>query len=177
LSQTAGQAWRFNGHYEHPIFKEFCMLSISRSFRFAKVSTALAFTSLSVFMHGAVHAADLTIIVNNVQQDTGQIMLGLFNSAEGFPKTISQGTLASAKGRSATGQLRLTIKGLPSGQYAATAFHDLDSNGKLNANLMGLPTEPYGFSNNARGNFGPPAFKDAAITLGEQDLTIEVTLK
>jgi uncharacterized protein (DUF2141 family) len=104
-------------------------------------------------------------------------MLGLFNSPEGFPKTITQGTLAPAKERSATGQVRLVFKGLAAGQYAATAFHDLDSNGKLNANLMGLPTEPYGFSNNARGNFGPPAFKDAVITLGEQDLTIEISVK
>lgn len=153
------------------------MFTISRSFRVAKVSGALAFTAFAVFTHAGAHAADLTVIVNNVQQDSGQVMLGLFSSAEGFPKTISQGALARAKERSATGQIRLLFKGLAAGQFAATAFHDLDSNGKLNANFMGLPTEPYGFSNNARGNFGPPAFKDAVVTLGDQDLTIEVTLK
>lgn len=138
---------------------------------------ALSLAACMLLTPHASCAADLTMIVSNVQQDDGQIMLGLFNGTEGFPKTISQGTLAPAKERSATGQVRLVIKGLAPGQYAATAFHDLDSNGKLNANFMGLPTEPYCFSNNARGNFGPPAFKDAAITLGEQDLTIELTLK
>jgi uncharacterized protein (DUF2141 family) len=143
----------------------------------AKSATALAFTAFAVFTHSGAQAADLTVIVNSVQQDAGQIMLGLFNSPEGFPKTISQGTLALAKERNAAGQVRLVFKGLAAGQYAATAYHDLDSNGKLNTNMMGLPTEPYGFSNNARSNFGPPAFKDAAITLGDQDLTIEVTLK
>jgi uncharacterized protein (DUF2141 family) len=159
------------------------MFTISRPFRpfrpsrLAKVSTALAFAACTVVTHTAAQAADLIVIVNNVQRDAGQVMLGLFNSPEGFPKTISQGTLAPAKERSATGQVRLVFKGLAPGQYAATAFHDLDSNGKLNANMMGLPTEPYGFSNNARSNFGPPAFKDAAITLADQDLTIEVTLK
>jgi uncharacterized protein (DUF2141 family) len=152
-------------------------VTTARPSRLAKASTALAFTALSVLAPFAAQAADLTIIVNNVQQDAGQVMLGLFNSPEGFPKTITQGTLAPAKERSATGQVRLVFKGLAAGQYAATAFHDLDSNGKLNANLMGLPTEPYGFSNNARGNFGPPAFKDAVITLGEQDLTIEISVK
>jgi uncharacterized protein (DUF2141 family) len=153
------------------------MFTTARPFCMAKFCSALAFTAFSVCMHGAAHAADLTIIVNNVQQDAGQVMLGLFNSAEGFPKIVSQGTMAPAIERSAAGQVRLVFKGLAPGQYATTAFHDLDSNGKLNANFMGLPTEPYCFSNNARGNFGPPAFKDAAITLGEQDLTIEVTLK
>ncbi len=146
-------------------------------FRLANASAALAFTALSVCIPPGAHAADLIVIVNNVQQDAGQIMLGLFNSAEGFPKTINQGTMAPAKERSATGQVRLVFKDLAPGQYAATAFHDLDSNGKLTTNFMGLPTEPYCFSNNVRGSFGPPAFKDAAITVGDQDLTIEVTLK
>jgi uncharacterized protein (DUF2141 family) len=145
--------------------------------RMAKVSVTLAFTAISTLMPFAARGADLIVLVNNVQQDAGQVMLGLFNSAEGFPKTINQGTMAPAKERSASGQVRVVFKDLAPGQYAATAFHDLDGNGKLTANFMGLPTEPYGFSNNARGSFGPPAFKDAAITVGDQDLTIEVTLK
>ncbi len=153
------------------------MFITARPSRLAKVSFALAASAFSVFTHVAAQAADLTVIVNNVQQDAGQVLLGLFNHAEGFPKTTAQATQAPAKERSASGQVRLVFKGLAPGQYAATAFHDLDSNGKLNANLMGLPTEPYGFSNNARGNFGPPAFKDAAVTVGEQDLTIEISMK
>jgi uncharacterized protein (DUF2141 family) len=152
-------------------------LATPRPFRIAKLSVALAFTALSVLLPCAARAADLIVLVNNVQQETGQVLAGLFNTAQGFPKTVSQGALAPAKERSAGGQVRLLFKGLAPGQYAVTAFHDLDGNSKLNANLMGLPTEPHGFSNNARGNFGPPAFKDAAIALGEQDLTIEVTLK
>ncbi len=153
------------------------MFAISRISLWAKTCAALSLTACAVFTPYAAHAADLIVLVNNVQQDAGQVMLGLFNSPESFPKTVSQGTLAPASERSATGQVRVVFKGLAPGQYAATAFHDLDGNGKLSANMFGLPTEPYGFSNNARGSFGPPAFKDAAITLADQDLTIEVTLK
>lgn len=153
------------------------MSTLSLGFRQLKSLAALTLTTFAVLTPFAAQAADLTILVNNVQQDAGQVMLGLSSSAECFPKTISQGTLARAKERSVTGQVRLVIKDLAPGQYAATAFHDLDSNGKLNANLMGVPTEPYGFSNNARGNFGPPAFKDAVVTVGEQDLTIEISVK
>ena len=153
------------------------MFSNFRTGVFRKTSASLAAAACSMLVHSTAHGADLTVIVNNVQQDAGQVLLGLFNSAENFPKTISQSALTPAKDRSVGGQVRIVIKGLAPGQYAASAFHDLDSNNKLNANLMGLPTEPYGFSNSARGNFGPPAFKDAAITLGDQDLTIEITLK
>ena len=50
---------------------------------------------------------------------------------------------------------------LPAGTYAAKAFHDLDGDGKMGANPFGMPTEPYAFSNNARGNMGPARW-DAA---------------
>jgi uncharacterized protein (DUF2141 family) len=153
------------------------MSALSLIFPRIKPLAALALTAFTVFTPFAAQAADLTILVNNVQQDAGQVMLGIFTNAEEFLKTISKGTLTQAKERSAIGQVRLVIKNLVPGQYAATAFHDLDSNGKLNVNLMGLPTEPYGFSNNARRNFGPPSFKDAAVAVGEQDLTIEISVK
>ena len=125
----------------------------------------------------ASHAADLTVIVNNVQQDDGQIMLGLFNGSDSFPKTISQSAATPAKERNTAGQVLLIIRGLSPGQYAASSYHDLDGNSKLSTNKMGVPTEPYGFSNNARGMFGPPSFKDASITIGNEDLTIEIAVK
>jgi uncharacterized protein (DUF2141 family) len=65
---------------------------------------------------------------------------------------------------------------LPKGKYAVSAFHDLNSNNKLDKNLVGLPTEKYGFSNNARGTFGPPALSDQLISLSEAR-TISITLK
>ncbi len=45
------------------------------------------------------------------------------------------------------------------------AFHDVDSDGRLDTLPIGLPTEPYGFSNNARGTFGPPAWRQATFGL------------
>ena len=148
-------------------------LSIHHPKKFIALSTAV-FLMLTPFTS---RAADLTIIVNNVQQEDGQIMLGLFNGAEGFPKTSSHGTSAPAKERNTAGQVLLTVKGLAPGQYAASSYHDLDGNSKLSTNMMGMPTEPYGFFNNARGMFGPPTFKDAAILVGSEDLTIEITVK
>jgi len=37
---------------------------------------------------------------------------------------------------------------------------------------MGMPNEPYGFSNDARGSFGPPSFEDASFVVGEENLSI-----
>ena len=54
---------------------------------------------------------------------------------------------------------------LPSGTYAIRYFHDVDGDGELDTNLMGIPSEPFGFSNNARGNFGPASWADSAFSV------------
>jgi uncharacterized protein (DUF2141 family) len=57
------------------------------------------------------------------------------------------------------------ILDLPPGAYAVMAYHDRNANGRLDTLPIGMPIEPYGFSNNARGSFGPPAWKAASFVL------------
>lgn len=63
------------------------------------------------------------------------------------------------------------------GEYAVKAFHDEDSNDDLNTNFLGIPVEDYGFSNNARGMFGPPAWQEAKLMLNETSKIIEIVIK
>lgn len=65
---------------------------------------------------------------------------------------------------------------LPAGRYAFSAFHDANDNKKLDTNWMGIPNEKYGFSNNARGTFGPPSLEDQLVEI-QSDKTISITLK
>ena len=54
-------------------------------------------------------------------------------------------------------------------------FKDLNANGKLDSNIVGIPTEPYGAIRHARGRMGPPAFEDAAVDVqGDTALTIHL---
>jgi uncharacterized protein (DUF2141 family) len=146
--------------------------------RLRKSFLQLLLVAMSPALAATCQAADLIVIVGNIQQDTGKVMLGLFlNNPADFPKSISKGMSAAAKERDAQGRLRFTFSALPPGNYAATAYQDINGDDKLSTNLLKLPTEPYGFSNNARGAFGPPSFKDAAVTLGEENLTIEIQIK
>ena len=141
-------------------------------------TTLLTAATLSLFGSAScTYAADLTVVVQNIQQDTGSVMLGLFSTPEGFPKAATKGMLVPAAERDSTGRVTMVLRDLAPGQYAVSAFHDIDGNGKLNSNLMGMPTEPYGFSNDAQGQFAPPAFEAAAITLPAQGLTIQLQVK
>jgi len=60
---------------------------------------------------------------------------------------------------------RVTFTGVPTGDYSAVIYHDLNANGKLDRNYFGKPVEPYGFSNNARGLFGIPDFDDSKFSV------------
>ena len=63
------------------------------------------------------------------------------------------------------------------GEYAVSCYHDRNGNGKLDKNTIGIPVEPYGFSNDARGSFGPPKYKKARFNHDGGDMTIEVPLR
>ena len=53
----------------------------------------------------------------------------------------------------------ITIENLSKGLYAVRYYHDENLNAKMETNLVGKPTEGYGFSNNVIGKFGPPPFE------------------
>ena len=56
-------------------------------------------------------------------------------------------------------------------------FVDENDNGKLDANAIGMPIEPYAFSNDASGSFGPPSFAQAKFVVGKEKTTHVITLK
>jgi len=75
------------------------------------------------------------------------------------------------KGNKAT----LTFKNLPPGTYAIAALHDANSNGKMDTNMLGIPKEDYGASNDAKSTFGPPKYKDAKFdVMKDQTITIKM---
>jgi uncharacterized protein (DUF2141 family) len=66
---------------------------------------------------------------------------------------------------------------LPSGDYALSVFHDVNGNGELDTNQVGMPIEPYGFSNDAAGNYGPPSFEQSRVHLPEAGSLVTINLR
>lgn len=122
---------------------------------------------------GSAAAADLTVTVDGVTGAQGNVMVALFDKASEFP---SGNRFKVQMVPAAAGTARLVFKDIPPGRYALSAFQDVNGNGRLDANMVGLPTEPYGASRDARGKMGPPAFDDAAVTLGGQPLSLTIHL-
>ena len=118
--------------------------------------------------------ATLTIQMNEAGGGKGTVRLGLFNETSDFPMGKPfRGVNVEMTGGKATA----VFKDLEPGTYAATAYLDKNNNGKIDKNLLGKPTEPYGFSNNARGMFGPPKFEEARFQLIAGETAISFDLK
>ena len=135
----------------------------------------------------SVEAGELRITVGGIRSAHGTVLIALYDSPASFGKAVE----ASAKegflidpDRFAAVALRanaalksaVVFSNVQPGRYAAIAFHDENGNGKLDKNFLGVPTEPYGFSNNVQGFLGPPTFDDAAMALGDSSEAIVITL-
>lgn len=69
------------------------------------------------------------------------------------------------------------IDSLKYGIYAIRVFHDENSNGQLDSNFLGIPTEDYGYSNNVSSWFGPPSWEKAKFIFNKEELTIEISVE
>ncbi|HYC05948.1 MAG TPA: DUF2141 domain-containing protein [Azospirillaceae bacterium] len=119
-------------------------------------------------------AAPLTVTVANAVPGLGEIRAAIFDSPEAMDK--GDQPLAALKIRSFGDRTSFTLD-LPAGTYALRVFQDIDGDGALGRSLLGMPTEPIGFSNDAMGAMGPPSFDQAAVRHGEQAGAITVTLR
>jgi len=114
----------------------------------------------------------MEVVIKNVNDAEGSIMVGLFSNEADFLKK----RFASQKIKANKGEVRVTFENIPAGKYAISAFHDANTNGELDKNMVGIPKEGFGFSNDAMGMFGPPDFEKASFDWkGAQ--TISLSLK
>jgi len=127
---------------------------------------ALLTAALFALLPLSSHAADITLEVEGLDasRTTGAALLvGIYTEAGQWLNNAASGqrfALDAAVG----GKVTVVLKNLPEGQLALSLFQDANGNGKLDMNAMGMPTEPYGFSNNAIGQYGPPKFEQAVVT-------------
>ena len=99
---------------------------------------------------------ELTIKIGNIGLLEGQIRIGVFDKKKGFLKREAaiRHYYITVKSKIES----ITIKDLPKGDYAFSMFHDENSDDEFNQNFLGIPKEPYGFSNNVKPKFSAPSY-------------------
>ncbi|WP_370086738.1 DUF2141 domain-containing protein [Ekhidna sp.] len=131
--------------------------------------------SIACFIFLNAHSqeeCELIVKVENIKKMKGSLMIAVFDHADHFlsKEIMSEGRLIESN------SIKFTFKGLGKGIYAVSIYQDENDNGKLDTNLLGIPTEPYAFSNNATGMFGPPSFEQCQFEIlgGSQEINISL---
>jgi len=117
----------------------------------------------------------LAVQVLGVQGTNGRVCVAIWDDPDSYPDEGKHARSSCAKAKD--GKAYITFKNLPPGAYAAFAFHDADSNGKIKTNFIGMPKEGVGASRGAKGFMGPPKFKDARFEVGTDRKFIQIRLK
>jgi uncharacterized protein (DUF2141 family) len=118
-------------------------------------------------------AADLTIRIDNVQNNDGQLMVALYDGAADFMKRPVQRAAVEAIAGSTT----VLFKDLAPGEYAFAVIHDANGNGRMDTNRIGIPIEAVAFSRDAQGFMGPPSFDAAKVTVPAAGAALAVSLR
>jgi len=119
--------------------------------------------------------ASLTVTMVGFRNSKGVVRIGLYNSRDNYEGKGNpfRGLVIKIKNNKATA----LFENIPFGVYAIKLYHDENSNGLLDKNFMGIPTEEYGFSNNAGGMFGPADYDDAKFKINKDSLKIEIKIE
>lgn len=126
-------------------------------------------------VQGAVQclfAQNLTIEVRDIEKTDGYLYVAVYNSPETFLKKPVAAFRVDVKDK----VLSIPCQGLPAGTYAVSMFQDENGNGKLDTGSLGIPTEKFGFSNDAQGVMEAPSYGKCCFPFGE-DTTLVVHLK
>ena len=115
------------------------------------------------------------LTIEGIDKQDGEIRVALFNSEKEYNEKENPLYAVVLPVDSTT--VTWVQDSLQYGNYAIAVYHDRNLNGELDSNLLGIPKEAYGFSNNARGRFGPASWKDAHFRINSDTSSMTIKVK
>lgn len=116
-------------------------------------------------------SGSVAVRIDGVRGRGGVLCVNLYRGPDGFPSDSDKAlrkhniVLHLLPVRAETEPITTTFSDLPPGEYAVCAFHDANSNGELDTNVLGMPREDWGVSNNAHPRFRAPRFGEARFVV------------
>lgn len=119
------------------------------------------------------NTSSFTLTIDGINEVKGEVRIAVFNSKTTYTKDPIYAVVLKIDKIG----MEWEVPDLPFGDYAIAVHHDKNENGKLDKNILGIPKEDYGFSNNARGKFGPATWMDAKFTINKILTTHTIKIK
>jgi uncharacterized protein (DUF2141 family) len=150
--------------------------TLSTAFRAACLA-ALLFANLPAPSFAQSACTGIHVKILNIKNSIGTIACALFESPDGFPKEYLHFARNVVVIRIRDAEADCNFVDIPRGTYAMAVVHDENMNGKLDTNLLGIPKEGYGFSNDAKGRFAAPLFSQASFTYDGRNADLTMRLR
>lgn len=138
------------------------------------INTILLLLSLS-FSNNSSDKDNLILRFTNVSAPSGTLSIGIYDDADKFCKE-NEFIFANDFTVDKTGIIDIKIPEFPHGTYAVAMYHDVNGNGEMDKNLVGIPKEPYAFSNNVNAKWSEPSFEEAQFTFDTQNRIFEIEI-
>jgi uncharacterized protein (DUF2141 family) len=144
--------------------------------RCAALCAVLVFANLHTIAFAQSSCPGIHVKILNIRNSTGAVACALFESPVGFPTEFLHYATNIMVIKVRDTQARCDFEDIAPGTYALGIIHDENMNGKLDTNWLGIPTEGYGFSNDAKALLGAPSFSAASFSYDGQnrDMTISM---
>ncbi|MEN8225160.1 MAG: DUF2141 domain-containing protein [Bacteroidota bacterium] len=118
---------------------------------------------------------ELKVIIENIDPVEGKLYVGIYDHSEKYNFVYGESAVYSQVVTVEASTQTIVFKDVPDGEFAITVFQDLNGNGKLDLRKGGIPTEPYGFSNNMNEHTGPPTYDRSKFYFtGNMEMKIEL---
>lgn len=135
-----------------------------------RIGIAAALTLLAA-AYAEAQEAVVRLTVSGVKPAGGTVYAAVFDSADGYRKNVP---LRSLTLQPASSVVEATVT-LPPGEYVFSLYQDLNSNGKLDTNFIGIPREPVGISN-YDGKGPPGGFDRQKVRISAAGMALEIRL-
>ena len=139
--------------------------------RFVGLSSLVLLSYATSMAAAETHTLDITI--TDITEIAGNLNVALFTSESTYQEKVgADGIIVPVNANT----VHVSFHDIAAAEVLVLLFHDLNSNGELDTNFLGLPTEPYASSTGKRGRFGPPSWRRGKVPLHET-AQIRISLK
>ncbi len=132
------------------------------------------FAAATLAFAGVTNAATLTVNITQVTKAAGKMAVKLVSSSAAYDGE-AEATAAQMVDVKSVEPISLSFPDLKPGTYSVMVMQDENGNGQLDSNILGIPKEGYGFSNNPR-VMRRPNFDETKFEVKDADLAITIEI-
>lgn len=144
--------------------------------RLLLIAAIICFSASTALGADAGSKGTLTVLITDFPTSDGYAMLALSDTKSAYEQGQEK-AYATKRSKVENASATAVFENLPFGEYGVSLYQDQNSNGQMDKNAMGIPKEPYAFSNNARAMFKKPAWEKVKFDLQEAEKTITISFK